>query len=171
MTTLSTAARPITITEDQLRELLESSVRRATPITFIALTTPEQRKIPELHPHKVKKLVRVNGMTGCFYANAAAKMGVIAGEERAWGDRESSALVTKPGPGGTVLYYLPVQVNRTSRPMYLVQDGPGKMKVVPNALVQPYLRPEREQKVEYRDYGLRGIVALSLNRQRYRVVR
>lgn len=153
----------ITISQSDLREILEREIRRATAVSFTSLTTPEQRVNPHFGGQKILKLVRVNAMAGCRYENALAKVGQVASEERAWGDRESSALVVKGEK-----HYLPVQINSTSDPTYFVRKGDGLVEV-DASLVVPYLRPERAAPVMYRDFALTHIVELAIGGQRYRV--
>lgn len=171
-TTLTSPSRPITVTQSELRAILEDAIKRATPLSFIALTTPEQKQNPALGGVKVKKLVRVNAFGGCRYAAAAERKGLTVSDERAWGNRSEAALVTKPSksaPGG-IAYYLPVQRNSVSRPLYLIPGPSGRLVAVANDKVRDYLRPERPSAVaEYKDYALSNILALNINRRRYRV--
>jgi hypothetical protein len=170
-TTTAPSPRPITVTQAQLRDLLTEAIKRATPVTFTALTRPEQKQTPFAPPQSIRKLVRVNAMAGCRYANAAERKGLTAQEERAWGDRDAAALVTRPLKDGTgVAYYLPVQLNHVSRPLYLVPSPTGKLAAVPAERVQPYLRPERPQPIAaYKDYSLASLITVHINGRRYRV--
>lgn len=166
-TTLSTS-RPISITLPEAVEVLRS-VRGAQPVSIIALTIPEQKVNTAFGGAKVRKLVRVNGLTGCRYANALAKVsGEEANPDRAWGSREISALVEKPTPKGTA-YYLPIQLRHVSRPLFLVPKEDGKLAAVAASLVQPLLRQRPEQAVAYRDYSLANVLGLSIGGRRYRI--
>ncbi len=152
---------------DQLRDFL-AQVRGATPVNFVALTEPEQKKIPGLDG-KVKKLVRVNAMTGCRYANAlAAATGREAKEERAWGAHEDSALVTKPTKGGEA-YYLPVQLNHVSAPVFVVAGPDGRPLLLTAERVLPFLRLRPEPPVQYKDYRLDSIVSIAVLNRRFNV--
>lgn len=159
------STRPITVSIHELTAIL-SRIRGSTALAFTALTTPEGRKAP----WPIRKLTRINAMTGCRYAHAAAKAGETAAEERHWGEHNVSALVTKPGrEGQDDVHYLPVQINHASRPLYLVPGVNGRLTAVPAERVQPYLRPERARVVDYRDYALSSLISVSLGGQRYRV--
>ncbi|NDF13670.1 MAG: hypothetical protein EB060_12760, partial [Proteobacteria bacterium] len=67
------------------------------------------------------------------------------------------------------IYYLPVQVNWVSRPLYLVAGPNGRLKAVPTDAVKPYLRPERPFAVTYKDYALKNITSMAQGGRRYRV--
>lgn len=161
---MSTYSRPTTITLAKLRDIL-ASIRGAQPITFTALTVPEGRKAP----FPIRKLVRLNAMTGCRYANAAAKHGLTAQDERAWGEHSESAVVTRTAKDGTEVAYLPVQLNHASRPLYLVPSPTGRLTVVPASTVLPYLRPERPFAVSYKDYALSSLASVNVLGHRYRI--
>jgi hypothetical protein len=158
-TTLTSPSRPITVTTAQLAALLAQH-RGATFVGFTALTTPEGRKTPF---GVVKKLVKVNAVTGAYYDRALLKTaGREAQEERAWGQHEDSLLVEKT-------FYLPTQNPRYSRPLYLIESANGKLTMVPADQVKPFLRQRPEVPVLKRDFRLDHICSLSLNGRRYRV--
>ncbi len=170
-TTLPTShSHPITVTQAELRVLLEAAIKRATPLTFTAFTRPEQKITPFAPPQSIRKLVRVNAMGGCRYENAAERKGLHASDERSWGDREAAALVTRQAKDGSTVYYLPVQLNHVSRPLYLIPGENGKLASVPAERVRPYLRPERPNAIaEYRDYALANLLSVHVGGKRYRV--
>jgi len=159
------SSKPAVISTSRLRDIL-TEVRGAQILAFTALTVPEQKITPF---GQVQKLTRVNAVTGARYANAMSKHGESSSEERAWGERDASALVTKRNKDGTEAYYLPVQVNQTSRPLYLVKGPNGRLTAVPYTKVQAYLRPERKFAVAYKDYALKSLVTLAHEGRRYRI--
>lgn len=161
------STKPITISPTQARDIL-AAIRGATPVTITALTKPEQKVSPF---GTVRKLVRVNAMTGCIYENALRKAVGDDAEagDRAWGERNQSCLTTKTAKDGTTSYYLPLQINRASRPFFLVSGRDNRLVAVEPKSVQPYLRQRPEPPVVYKDYSLNSLIALSIGGQKYRV--
>lgn len=165
----TTTAATTTVSVLGLREIL-SAVRSATPVTLTALTVPEQK----VNPYgRIRKLVRINAMTGCRWENAKAR---AAGKplptdpkplERAWGERDESAVVTKVKDGVEVAY-LPVQINHASQPLYLIEDPTTRrLRQIPEADVRAYVRAERP--FSYKDYRLDNLLAINLRGRKLRV--
>ncbi len=168
-TTTLIPSRPAAVSQAELRALLTEAIRKATPLTLVALTKPEQKITPF---GVVRKLQRVNAMGGCKYFAAAERKGLEAQDERSWGDRSAAALVTRTRKDGTLAYYLPVQLNHVSRPLYLVAgpSGSGKLAAIPADRVRQYLRPERPNVIaEYRDFALSNILSIHIAGKRIRV--
>ncbi len=158
--------RTVTISQVKLREVL-ASIRGSTFVGFTAFTTPEGRKAP-FGP--IRKLCKVSALTGGLYERAAAKAGHEASEERAWGEHDQSALVTKVHPEtGVTSYYLPTQNPKPGRPLYLAPNGRGRLAVVPTDQVTPFLRVRPEPPVVKKDYRLDHITQINVLGRRYRV--
>lgn len=158
--------KPTVVTVAEMAAIL-SRIRGAAPCSFVSITTPEQRQSP-LGP--IKKLVKVNAMTGCHYANALRKAtGDHALPERKWGERAESAVVEKLTKAGHVDYYLPVQLNHVSRPLYLVPGPAGRLAAIPPAVAEPFIRQRPTPAVQYRDYALRNLLGVNIGGRRYRI--
>lgn len=163
-----------TITVTQLKDLL-ATVNHATPVSFTCLTDAKARKTGNPFAAKgqsIHKWTKVNAFTGCVYGNAVEKAMEKAGQEvayqpkpRAWGQRISAALVRNEESNK---YYLPVQINHTREPLYLVNTG-TKLKLVAKELVSPYLPETKVAPVTRRDYALDSIKSICFNGVKYRV--
>lgn len=170
-----------TITINQLKDLL-ATVNHATPVSFTCLTDAKARKTDNPFAAKgqsIHKWTKVNAFTGCIYANAMEKARSIKigtsgqlpsapayqAQPRAWGERVSAALVKNENNGR---YYLPVHVNHTREPLYLVNTG-TKLKLVAKELVSPYLPEAKASLVTRRDYALDSIKSICFNGRQYRV--
>lgn len=161
--------RPKTITVTQLRDIL-AGIKGSTFVGFTALTVPDsQRKNHWNSP--VRKVCKVHAVTGAYYERALDKAaGKEASPDRAWGDHNVSALVTKADKvTGKPVYYLPTQNPRYTRLMYLVPGANGRLAAVPNEQAAPYLRVRPEVPVQYRDFRLENICAIAIGGEKYRV--
>lgn len=181
-----------TITTTELATLL-GSITHATPIGLTALTTVKAKRTgnPYVSLHK---LVKLNVMTGASYEASVQRKQAAAGAAdpaapfeaaaRQWGERIGPALVR--GEGGQL--YLAAHVNTLikPRPLYLVPQprprGGTILTAIAKARIAPWLPadrtaevaahqglPEGVAPVQYRNWKLESIVALTLGGRRYRV--
>lgn len=177
-----------TITTTQLANLL-SKVTHATAIGFTAVTDARPKKTGNPYS-SIQKWTKVSAFTGTIYENAVNRQltreghgdeAAFEAKERSWGNRISSALVSKlDAKTGEVRFYLPAQIQRTSKPLYLVPTGAAqRLTVVPKERVAPWLPASKteetaaaqgvEKPVIYRDYLLSSIRSINLDGERYRV--
>jgi len=175
-----------TVSLTQLTNIL-GAVTHAQPISFTALTDARPRKT-NLPFASVQKLTKVSAFTGTDYTAAVNRQmtregngdaPAFAAQERAWGNRISPALVSKlDEKTGQVRFYLPAQIQRASKPLYLVPKS-GRLTAVPKEAVAPWLPKDKtpevaaaqgvEKAIIYRDYSLSSLTTLTLDGQRYRI--
>lgn len=172
-----------------------SKVERAQPIAFTAWTDALKRKTALVGTEKrvcpyvmIRKLSRVRPFVGSRYEQAVrnqqAREGetpdFVAGSSRY--ERVAGPLVRYKGTNNLCLA---VQFNESagarqvSRPLYVAKRAEHEpWKVVAHADVAPWVddtggspaaRQGVEQAVLWRTYGLKNLVAVSMNGQRYRV--
>ena len=176
-----------TITVEELQEVL-ANIHHATPISLVALTDARAKKTANPFG-QILKLTKVNAFTGTSYQNAVRRQekrempeapATFVAQERAWGERsaETPALVSKVDKEtGKEVFYLVVQVQHTSEPLYLVRKATGRgLVAVPTEVVAPFLPVSREpinQPVEkpvvWKTYALTSLPRVSIGGERYRI--
>ncbi len=126
---------------------------------------------------EARKLVRVNGFTSVNYESAVqrqemreGKLPLFAARERSWGTRISGALVEQDGQ-----YYLVIHPRAYGKPTYFARIG-DMLKQVTRDKIAPFVPPHKpnesqgvDKPVEYRNYALSSVVALSLDGEQYRI--
>lgn len=186
------SAATITISRAALRDLL-AAITRPQPISFVALTKPEQKANPWGRP--IYKLARINAFIGATYVNSVNKQRdkcgaetVLEEREHDWATRVTPCLLAKPdAKSGGEKYYLAAQVQHHDRirAMYLLPEervGPHGEKrqvfgMIPKDRVAPFIRADRlasaadglEKPVVFKNYALENIIALRMGGQRYRI--
>ena len=183
-------SRPITVSISQLRDIL-AGVTHAQPFSATTLTKVDAKKTGNPFPGHIRKLTRINGMTGVDYSSCVERQMARDGmknpsfqpQQRSWGQKLSAALIEHKGS-----FYLPARMNPslTPKPLYLIEKpnsaNPAarpRLVAVDKAVVAPFLPPNRihqaaaaqgvAKEVVYRDFRLDSIITLSLNGRKYRV--
>ncbi len=180
-----------TVTVTELANIL-AQVSHATPIGFTSLTDARAKKTDNPYG-TIRKLTKVTAFTGATYETSVNRQMVREGngeapafvaKERSWGNRISAALVSKlDNDTGEVRFYLPAQIQRASKPLYLVLKertrGKAILTAVPKEIVAPWLPKEKpeaphqpvDKPIVYRDYSLDSLITVSIGGCRYRVRR
>jgi len=149
-----------TLTQDQLRDAL-LALKGATPLTISALTEIKLDKYGV-----VKKLSRVNGISGFSYRDSVRKAGEpdFVPQPRQWGERlgKNGHLVHHKGR-----LYLNMKVEKSREPVYLVRSGPFLKTIRP----APDELPKRdEREIITRDYRLDHLQRISFGGKKYRIL-
>ena len=182
-------SRPITVSISQLRDIL-AGVTHAQPFSATTLTKADAKKTGNPYG-TIRKLTRINGMTGVDYSSSVEKQQAREGvenpsfqaQQRSWGQKLSAALIEHKGS-----FYMPARMNPslTPKPLYLIEkpnagnlSARPRLVAVDKAVVAPFLPASRKTEaaaaqgvtrpVEYRDFRLDSIISLSLNGRKYRV--
>ncbi len=183
--------KTITIDQAELKDLL-AGITHAVPLSFTAITSAKLRKTGNTLGEAFK-WTKVNAFVGTSYQAAVRRQekrempeapSTFVAQERSWGERVEGApaLVSQINKEtGEQLFYLVAQIQRTSKPIYLIRKEwnarrRAHLTVVPKEVVAPFLPASREtinQPVEkpvvWRTYSLSSVVALSYNGKQYRV--
>lgn len=178
-----------TVSTAELVNIL-GAVTHATPIGFVALTDARIKKTGCPYPDGVQKWTKVSAFTGTRYETAVNRQITREGngdapafeaKERQWGKRISEALVSRlDEKTGEVRFYLPAQIQRCSKPIYLVPTGENnRLRAIPKATLAPWLPRDKtpetaaaqgvERAVIYRDYALSSLVSMNIGGQKYRI--
>lgn len=182
-----TPTKTVTLTE--LVNIL-GAVIHATPIGFVALTDARLKKMGCPYPDGVRKWTKVSAFTGSQYEVSVNRRLVKEGngdapafeaKERQWGSRISPALISRlDEKSGEVRFYLPAQIQRCSKPIYLVPTGESnRLRAVPKSTLAPWLPKDRTPEtaaaqgvtkaVVYRDYALTSLVSVNIGGRKYRI--
>lgn len=161
------------LTRSQLLSRL-LALKGATPIGITLLTTPKTRANPY---RELRKLRTMNCFIGVNYeasVNRARKNDFnptpFAVSARKWGHHISPAIVQHSKANGVVSHYLCAKIQSARKPVYTIRQDNGVRRFVRESEVAPFLPPEREQEIAYREINLDSIVKVNLSGERIRVV-
>jgi hypothetical protein len=128
----------------------------------------------------VRKLSKVNGITGANYEASVNRQQAREGsepafeaKERAWGERVSPALVEDKGK-----WFLAIQPRATSKPVYFTKRADGEpFKHTLKTEIEAFLPPARdygetqgvEKAVIYRNYSIDNIASITIDGETYRI--
>ncbi len=126
---------------------------------------------------EVRKLNKINGFTACDFQSSVqkqeqreGKLPLFMARERTWGTRIGPALVEQDGK-----YYLPIHAQHYGKPTYFARIG-DMLKQVTSDKVKPFVPAHRvnesqgvDKPIEYRNYALDSLVAISIDGEQYRI--
>jgi len=181
---------PIVISESELVDMVKA-IKGNTFVTF------KSKTIPALYAgnpfDEVFKYSHVNGCLGFSYEKAINKIrkaeceakGVPfeygTAEPHAWAEHEASAIVHNADMTKKYLVFKVQSV--VSPPVYVEEALPefvegvegGDNDVIENIIdkseLVPFLRPVKEEKVIYRNYGIASILSIKMNGKEYTIDR
>ncbi len=167
-----------------LKEIV-SNITHSTPLSLISVTDA-RAKIRNNPFGPILKWVKVNAFAGTNYQNAVRRQekrempevpATFISQERKWGDsvEGSPALLTNISKTGELSYYLIVQIQRVTKPIYLVKKG-EILTAIPKEEVEqflPIVREDTNQPVEktiiWKTYALTSLMGLAINGEKYRI--
>ncbi len=185
--------KTITIDQAELKDLL-AGIQHATPLSFTSITSARLRKTNNTIGEAFK-WTKINAFTATSYTSAIRRQekrempeapATFVAQERSWGESVPNApalLRRLDKETGVESYYLVAQVQKASKPLYLIRKEwnarrRAHLTVVPKEVVAPFLPAAREQtnqpvekEIVWRTYSLTSLVALSIGGKRYRIRR